>query len=164
MHGYLAQFWQQRAPAERRTITLGATLLTIALLYAFIWYPIMQVQQRLQTSLPQMRAAAAQMHIQAIEMRRLRNLPPKSTSWNLRSALESTAAHSPLGAPSQLLALDVNRVRITFNAVAFDSWIEWVKTLQTEQGVRVEAVEILALAEPGMVNIQAVLASSARLP
>ena len=153
----ITYFWQHRNHAERRTITIGGTVLAIALLYAFIWYPLTQEQQRLKTSLPLMRAAAAQMQIQASEVIRLRNLPPKSTDNNLRSALDFAATRSAVGTPSQLTYLDNGRARITFNTAAFDSWIEWVKILQAEQGVRVESTEIQTLAEPGMVKIEVVL-------
>lgn len=151
-----AQFWQQRTPAERRTIAIGGTLLAIALLYAFIWHPLMQERQRLRAALPQLRAAAAQMQLQAAEINHLRNLPPKSFNNNMRNALEYMSAHSAIGSLS-ISTLDSDRARVSFDAVAFDSWIEWVKMLQAEQGVRVESAEVFALAEPGMVKIQAVL-------
>jgi general secretion pathway protein M len=159
----LKQFWQQRTHTERRTLTIGGALLAIALLYAFIWHPLTQEQQRLRAALPQLRAAAAQMQIQAAEVKRLRNLPQKSAQPNLRSALEYMSAHSAIGSPA-ISPMDADHARITFNAVAFDGWIEWVKTLQAEQGVRVESAEVFALAEPGMVKIQAVLSASGSHP
>ncbi len=153
-------FWRQRTQAERRTLTLGGTVLAIALLYAFIWHPLSQERQRLQASLPQLRTAAAQMRLQSAEVARLRSLPQKDFGNNLRSAVEYANAHGNIGAPSQIMALDEGRVRIEFNAVAFDSWVDWLNILQTEQGVRVESAEITALPEPGMVNIKAVLAGA----
>jgi len=152
----IAHFWQQRTHTERRTIMIGGSILTIALLYAFIWHPLTQERQRLRAALPHLRAAAAQMHFQAAEISRMRNLPPKSFNNNLRGALDFMSAHSAIGSPS-ISALDSGRARISFDAVAFDSWIEWVKMLQAEQGVRVESAEVFALAEPGMVKVQAVL-------
>jgi general secretion pathway protein M len=157
-------FWRQRTQAERRTLTLGGAVLAIALLYAFIWHPLSQERQRLQASLPQLRAAAAQMRIQSAEVTSLRNQPKKNFGNSLRSALDYASAHSNVGAPSQTIPLDAGRVRVEFNAAAFDSWIDWVNLLQTEQGIRVESAEIIALAEPGMVKIKAVLASAGNRP
>ena len=154
------QFWQQRTHNERRTLLSAGTLLVVALLYAFIWHPVTQARQQLQTTLPQLRAAAAQMQHAAIEVARLRTLPQKNFNGNLSSTVESTALHSPIGSPSAVSVLDGGRTRVTFNAVAFDHWIDWVKTLQSEQGIRVESAAIFALTEPGMVKIQAVLSSS----
>lgn len=164
MRTTIAQFWQQRNHTERRTIAIGGTVLAIALLYAFIWQPMTQEQQYLRQALPQMRAAAAQMHMQATEVDRLRSLPQKNFNNSLSGALEYAAARSSVGAPSQLTPLNDGRTRIAFNATAFDSWIEWIRVLQAEQGLRVESVEISALAEPGMVKTQTVLSLPSKRP
>ena len=160
----LHQFWQQRSRNERRTLRIGGIVLAIALLYAFVWYPLSQEQQRLRNALPQARAAAAQMQFQAQEVARMRSLPQKTSNNNLRSAVESASARNNLGAPAEFLPLGTDRARITYNSAVFESWIEWVKFLQLEQGVRVESADITALTEPGMVKIQAVLASSGVRP
>jgi len=160
MPSNITLFWRQRTPAERRTLTLGGAVLAIALSYAFIWHPLSQERQRLQASLPQLRAAAAQLRMQSAEVARLRQLPQKDFGNSLRSAIEFANAHSSIGAPSQIVPLDAGRVRVEFNAVAFDSWIDWANVLQTEQGVRIESAAVIALAEPGMVNIKATLAGA----
>jgi general secretion pathway protein M len=164
MQEHLKQFWQQRNPDERRTLRIGGIVLAIALLYAFVWYPLSQGQQRLRNTLPQVRAAAAQIQLQAQEVSRLRSLPPKAASNNLRSAVDAATARSSIGAPAEFLPLDAGRARIIFNNAIFDRWIEWVKFLQLEQSIRVETADITALTEPGMVKIQAVLAPSGTRP
>lgn len=158
----ILSFWRQRTPAERRTITIGGGALLIALIYAFVWHPLQQERGRLRTSLPQLRTAAAQLHADAVEVARLRTSAPQQAGDNLPAAIESAAARTGLGKPTQLTPLDTGRARIVFNAAAFDAWIEWLKIMQTEQTVRVESSEINALAEPGMVKIQAVLAAPGR--
>jgi general secretion pathway protein M len=155
----LTLFWRQRTPAERRTLTLGGAVLAFALLYAFVWHPLSEERQRLQDSLPQLRGAAAQMRLQAAEVARLRNLPQKNLGNNLRAAMDAASSRSGVGTPTQIIALDAGRVRVEFNAVAFDSWIDWANLLQTEQGVRVVSAAVVALSEPGMVSVQAVLSS-----
>lgn len=164
MQERLQQFWQQRSRNEQRTLRIGGIVLAIAFLYAFVWYPLAQAQQHLRSTLPQMRAAAAQMQFQAQEVARMRNLPPKTISNNLRSAVESATARGSIGAPAEFLPLDAGRARITYQSAIFDHWIEWIKYLQVEQGVRVESADITALTEPGMVKVQAVLAPSGVRP
>lgn len=159
MPAILTQFWRQRTHAERRTLALGGAVLVIALLYAFIWQPLSEERRRLESALPQMRNAATQMRIAAAEVTHLRNSPPKTFTQNLGGALNAANAHSPLGAPSQIMPMDAGRIRLEYNAVSFDGWIDWANLLQTEHGVRIESAEITALAEPGMVKIKAVLAS-----
>jgi len=160
MPSNITLFWRQRTPAERRTLALGGAVLAIALLYAFIWHPLSQERQRLQASLPQLRAVAAQLRMQSAEVTLLRQLPQKDFGNSLRSAIEFANAHGGIGAPSQIVPLDAGRVRVEFNAIAFDSWIDWANVLQTEQGVRIESAAVIALAEPGMVNIKATLAGA----
>lgn len=160
----LRHLWQQRTPAERRTLRSVGAILAIALMYAFVWHPLAQERQRLGSALPQLRAAAAKMHVQAQEIARTRNLPQKPLNNNLRSAVDDATTRSSINAPSEFLPLDAGRARVTFNNTAFDRWIEWVKFLQVEQGIRVESADITALAESGTVKIQAVLAPSGVRP
>lgn len=160
----ILSFWNQRTAAERRTITIGGGTLVIALIYAFVWHPLQQERNRLQASLPQLRTAAAQFHADAAEVVRLRASAPKQSQskGDLQAAIESAAARTGLGKPAQLNPLDSGRARIAYNVAAFDAWIKWLKIMQTEQAVRVESLAINALAEPGMVKIQAVLAAPGR--
>ena len=164
MKAQIIHFWRQRSAAERRSLSIGAVVLGIALFYALLWYPLTQERNHLRETLPQLRAAAAQMQIEAAETLRLRNMPQKSVNPNLREALEYAAVHSSIGAPSQFIPIDAERVRIIYNATAFDRWIDWAKILQTEHRVRIESVEIFALGEPGMVKVQAVLAPTGVSP
>ena len=160
----LRHLWQQRTSAERRTLRSAGVILAIALIYTFAWHPLAQERQRLRSALPQLRMAAAKMHFQAQEVARMRNLPQKPLNNNLRSAVDDATTRSSLNAPSEFLLLDAGRARVTFNSTAFDRWIEWVKLLQIEQGIRVESADITALAESGTVKIQAVLAPSGARP
>ncbi len=160
----IKQLWQQRTPAERRTLTIGGVLLSIGLLYALLWYPLAQERQRLRADLPQLRTAAAQMQLQAREVVRLRNLPSKPSTHNLRSALDTSSAHSKLSAPAEFMPLDAGRARVTYAAASFDNWIRLVEILQAEHGIRLESAKVTALAEPGMVKIQAVLAANESRP
>lgn len=153
----LTHFWRQRSTAEQRTLALGCAVAALALLYAFVWHPLSEQRQRLQETLPQMRVAAAQLRLQAAEVTRLRTLPQQSLGNHPRSILDVVGARGSIGVPSQLIALDAGRVRVEFNAIAFDNWVDWAKQLQAEHGVRIESAAIIALSEPGMVGIKAVL-------
>ena len=154
---YWQAFWQQRSPAERRTLSIGGGVLLLALLYALLWYPLSQERQRLKTSLPQLRATAALMQVQAQEVARLRQLPAQTSTADLRSAIDKATAGNPLGAPLELMPLDAGRMRVSTSAVSFDAWVAWVKALQAEHGVRVESASVSALTAPGLVKVQAVL-------
>ncbi len=155
-------FWQQREPRERAIIAGGAALLIIALLYAFVWEPIVQDRERLQTRVPQLIASARQIEQDASEIERLRALPRAPVSaQGLQSAIEQSAAASNLRDKITRVAADGNnRSRVQLAAVAFDQWLSWVAKLQNEQRIRVEAAQVEALAEPGMVKVNAVFVSA----
>ena len=61
-----------------------------------------------------------------------------------------------------MTALSPERTQVTLNAVAFDRWVEWSRSLATESALLVESAQISATGEPGMVKVQAVFAQPAR--
>jgi len=155
-------FWQQREPRERAILAGGAALLLVALLYAFVWEPITQDRKRLQTRVPQLIASARQIEQDAAEIERLKALPRAPVSaQGLQSAIEQAAVAGNVREKiTRVTTESNNRSRVQFAEVAFDQWLAWVATLQNEQRIRVEAAQVEALAEPGMVKVNAVFVSA----
>lgn len=152
-------WWRQRAPRERQLMSWGGAGLLAALCYAYLWQPLSTERLKLRASLPQLRADAAGMAAQAKEAEQLRQ--------NVRSALSGPALQDAIqkamneaginGERMQITLLDEHRANISIQKVAFDSWTTLTAGLQREKHVRLESCSIEALAEEGMVQVQAVM-------
>ena len=160
MKKQLIQFWRSRAARERVVLAGGAALLVLALGYAYGWLPIQRDAAQLRKALPQLRAQAQQMALDAEEAKRLRGRPALAQDGgSLAAVVEERATAGGLReAFDSIAAQDAGRVRVVLPAVAFDAWLGWLGELQASHGVRVESARIQAGEEAGVVAVEAVLA------
>jgi general secretion pathway protein M len=156
-------FWQARNPREQKVLALGAGLLLLALLYAYLWQPMNQERERLRTQLPAMRGALAAMKDQGREIAQLKTGTAATERLPLAQIIDQSAAAAGVKEKlTQVTPLAPDRVQVTLNSVAFDKWLAWLKALQGEHAVRVESAQIAAAGDPGNTRVQAVLIAPAR--
>ena len=160
MKKQLIQFWRSRAPRERVVLAGGAALLVLALGYAYGWLPIQRDAAQLRKALPQLRAQAAQMALDAEEAKRLKGRPTLAREGgSLAAVIEERATAAGLREAFESIApQDAGRVRVALPAVGFDAWLAWLGELQASHGVRVESARIQAGEVAGVVAVEAVLA------
>lgn len=160
MKTQLIQFWRSRAPRERVVLAGGGALLVLALGFAYGWLPMQREAAQLRQSLPQLRAQAQQMSLDAEEASRLKGRPAVvGQGGSLAAVIEQRATAAGLrDRVESITPQDAGRVRVVLPEVAFDAWLGWLGELQASQGVRVESARVEVTGEAGMVRIDAVLA------
>jgi len=152
--------WDGRATQERRLIAIGSLTLTPLVAYFLLWQPAHLANTKLLVSVPAMRTQAAHIRLQALEAESVRHLPhPAVLDANaLKSAIEESAVRHQLR--TAISSLDVqppNTVRMTLDSVSFDLWINWLRSLQQEQHIRVTSSGIAPLPQPGLVKVNVTL-------
>jgi type II secretory pathway component PulM len=76
----------------------------------------------------------------------------------VKTAIEESATRHQLFAElTTVTAQEPYGARITLTAVSFETWLAWLRELQTSQHLRVDSVAITQLDDPGMVAIRATL-------
>lgn len=150
-------FWEARAERERLILLAGAALVALAALYAFVWEPGLKASARLSAVLPRLRAQVDDMRLQQKEIVLLRKSSvTASQAADLRALLRASAARGPIAGSAHVLEWrSSERVAFAAPAVDFDRWLQWAGSVQRELGIRIESCTITALAEPGMVRIEA---------
>ena len=154
------RYWDGRAAQERRAIAIGALILSPVVAYFMLWQPAHVANAKLLASIPAMRTQAAHLRTQAVEAETVRHLPhPAVLDANaLKAAIEESAVrHQLRGAISSLDAQPPNVVRMTLDSVSFEQWINWLRSLQQEQHIRVASTGIAPLPQSGLVKINATL-------
>lgn len=157
MRTRLREAWESRAPRERVIVAVLALTLGAAL-YGWLVHSGGQAHVRLQASVATLRAQAAGLELQAVEIERLRvaPLPPASTT-DLRALVEVHIEKAGLShALAKIDAPDANQMVVAFGPVEFSTWLTWVGGLKSQQ-VRLSACRIEALPAPGMVSVTATL-------
>lgn len=156
--------WQKLAPRERQVISWGGAVLLAGVMYAYLWQPLSADRAKLRATLPQLRSNAAAIAAQSEEVRQLRNNPRVSLSGPaLLAAIQRDIDEARVGGNSaQISLLDESRSSITFQKVSFESWTELTSHLQNNQYIRLESCTVAALAEPGVVRVQAIMAAGTK--
>jgi type II secretory pathway component PulM len=155
----LAGLWQSRAPAERKLLAAAALACAIVLVATLAWLPLERLRTRLAAEIPALSASIALMRRQAEEVQRVRPLPASTpaTLAPLASLVASGALTHALPGAQAVLA-DERRLKITASDAAYGSLLESVAQAQGVHGLSVESARIEALAAPGRVRAELVLA------
>ena len=157
----LREWWQARAPRERAVILVLGALLGVALYLGWV-RTAAQARAQLAPRVSALRAEAARVDEQALEIQRLRSTPPAAASQtDLRALLQARV--NAAGLDRALTRIDVQdpaHVQVTFGGVSFAGWLNWVADLQA-QHVRLDTVRIEALSTPGLVSVSATFARPA---
>ncbi len=156
-------FWHARNSRERAVLTIGSMFLSLALLYGMAWLPISEGRKKLTVSLPQLRADAAQMHTDLQQIAGLQG-NTGAASGDARRAVESGLQVAGLrDKVSAVDRVDNQRVRLTLNGVGFDGLLGFLETMQSQQRLRVESLQLQA-AESGRVKGSVTLVGPAVSP
>jgi type II secretory pathway component PulM len=77
----------------------------------------------------------------------------------LRIAVEKSAKEASL--PLLVVPGELNSVRISVDNISFAQWLQWQRTLDSDQHIRVSSAMVVASPESGMVKLQATLTNGA---
>ncbi|HET7728963.1 MAG TPA: type II secretion system protein GspM [Usitatibacter sp.] len=150
-------WWQDRPARERRVIAYLLALAALAILFA-LGLQAERTRERLAGELPRLRASLAALERDGQEAKRLRAMPAPTP---LPAApLAAFAASAGAVAGAQVAVIDERRVRLTGADVSFASLLEWLGQARASHGLRVESARLEALAAPGRVRAELVLARS----
>ncbi len=155
----LKQFWSERAPRERSILLLGGILLVGVILYLIAIEPAWTGIARLEKSLPQQRANAAELEALLAEVKALKGRPAVATmtAADSRSALESSLTKAGIKA-ARIVPLSDGDVQLTFSDVPVSKWAPWLANVERELGARSTAVTVTGRdAAPGNVDVELAL-------
>ncbi|MEW5791603.1 MAG: type II secretion system protein GspM [Pseudomonadota bacterium] len=157
----LKSLWQARNPRERWLIGVGLPLLVLSLLYVYLWMPLDKERQRLRQSVPALRIASQKLQQQAQEAQSLKQRVPQgqdAAPADLAAMLRQSAASQGLREP-QVTQASAEQLRVSLAEADFGALIRWLEFLQSQHGLRAQALEIKALSEQGKVAAQVTLSS-----
>jgi general secretion pathway protein M len=118
----LKQFWAERAPRERAILLAGGVLLALVIVYLVLIEPAWTGIARLEKSLPQQRANAAELEALLAEVKALKAKPAVATmsAADARGALEGSLTRAGLKA-TRIVPLSDGDIQLTFSDVPAQS-------------------------------------------
>lgn len=153
----LDDFWGERAPREKKLITIGGTVLALVVLYWLVLDPALSGRATLRADLPAMQRRLAQMTADASEARLLAARAQGSTPTGnaLKEALAASLAQRGLVA-TQLNVAGPN-VQLQLKNAQFGSWLAWLDDVRRQFKVKASQAHVSALKDDGQVDVTATL-------
>jgi type II secretory pathway component PulM len=154
-----AQWWQLRSRSERMLLTAAAGIAVLALAWLVVWQPLARDTDRLGRQIENDRAALVDARRRADEIAGLARNAPSVVPAEPRAALDAVLAQQNLKvATTTIERIDNERIRLTFDAIGFDTLTAFLDALQRDARLRVVELVATARVEPGQVRADVTLA------
>lgn len=154
----LGNWWEERAPSERRILLLLGFVLVVFILYSLLWQPMLTARNQARSDYVAARQTYNWMAANASAIDAVRGHSQGAVSANnhwVRNINQSAAAaglalkgFTPQGNQS---------VRVALEAQPFANVMQWFSQLRQQAGVAPASVVISASNSPGRVNVQVTL-------
>lgn len=155
----LRLFWAERVPRERAILLAGGAALLAVLVFLLLIEPAYTSIGRLERSLPQQRAGAAELDSLLSEVKTMRARPQVASvsSGDVRAAVDASLTRAGFKA-ARIVPLSDGDLQLTFSDVPFGSWAPWLAGIERELGARATSVNIAARDKtPGNVDVELAL-------
>jgi general secretion pathway protein M len=157
----LTQWFEERAPREKKLLLVCGVLVALALVYNVLWEPAYDGRAQIVAKLPLLEAQLADVQLQVDEARQLKAVaaarPPAGIA--LREALGASLTQAGV-ANAQFTVLGKG-VQIDAKAVPFAAWMAWLDQVRREQHVRVINAHASAEVKQGRATVSATLQPAA---
>ncbi|MDO4638160.1 MAG: type II secretion system protein M [Lautropia sp.] len=135
----LLQKWASLAPRDRRMLVIAACFLLVIVFWQLLLDPAWVGRQRLQKTLPALRADLAQMDHMAGEARELANAAdaPAETVAQITSRLEQSLLARGLDKDMAKVQAQGDIIEVRLHQAPFESWIFWLDAAVRETRTRI---------------------------
>ncbi|MBY5994003.1 type II secretion system protein GspM [Ferrimonas balearica] len=150
------QWWSDRTDQEQRLLTLLAPVLVIGLFYWAVWSPIANGLDQAERAVQAERVALGQIKDNANRYVSLqRDSGPRPGGGNLSQVASRTAATK--GLTIARMQPQGDKLQLWLDDTRFETLMGWLAELQQQQGVTVEALDITAANDPGLIQVRRLL-------
>ncbi len=141
----LSRRWRQLDARTQTIASIGALLLIVAILYAYVWLPAARERERVTARLPQLSAQLAMMQRQAEEIRVLNGASAIAPAPPVTA---DTAALQNLFGEGAQASIDANRgFRIVIPKISYAKW--WDRLGDADARHQLQLVNLTLRALPG---------------
>ena len=160
----LKLFWAERAPRERAILLVGGFALLAVIMFLVLIEPAYTGIGRLERSLPQQRAGAAELEALLSEVKTMRARPQVASvsAGDVRAAIDTSLTRAGIKA-ARIVPLSDGDMQLTFSDVPYASWAPWLAGIERELGARATSVTVSARDKtPGNVDVELALRMARR--
>ncbi|RKW38413.1 MAG: type II secretion system protein M [Lautropia sp.] len=135
----LLQKWASLAPRDRRMLIIAGCFLLVIIFWQVLLEPAWVGRQRLQKTLPTLRADLAQMDHMAAEARELANAAdaPAETVAQVTVRLEQSLLARGMDKEAAKVQAQGDIIEVRFHQAPFENWIFWLDAAVRETRTRI---------------------------
>lgn len=145
-----SEFWAVRDARERAMLSMAALVITFGLTYALLIDPALSGRDQLNKNLPVLRQQAAQLQALSKEAAALSVKSAAPLIAMSKENIEAALARNGLKPQSVILTGDFAKVQLA--ATSFADTLHWLDEMQKTALLSVVDANVVALAQPDMVN------------
>jgi general secretion pathway protein M len=155
-------WWNAQSERDRRVLMIGAAIVSLFLVWSFVWHPLAVRRALLSEQLDGARRDLASMRVAQAEVERLRNAGVRSRAdrqgKSLLALADVTARGAGLeGVLKRLEPVAAHSVRASFEFASFDALIGWMEGLARDYGVQITDFSADRVDAAGLVNARVTL-------
>lgn len=162
----MREWWDALATRERLILIAGSALLTLILLWALLWQPLVGSVRELESEVATQRDNLRWMQQSAAELQQLRGSGALAAAGlggrSLLAVADQSARSAGLGNGLKRIEPEgADAVRVRLEGVSFDAMVGWLDGLSREAGVFASSIAIERGAALGQVNVRLTLQAAA---
>ncbi|KLU24865.1 hypothetical protein EOS_17865 [Caballeronia mineralivorans PML1(12)] len=153
----LTEWFEARAPREKKLLAGGGALVIAALVYNVLWAPAYDGRAKIAANLPQLEVQLAEVQVQADEARALKAVAAVRAPAGV--ALRDTLATSlsQAGIAQAQLAVLGKGVQVDVKNAPFGAWMSWLDQVRREDHVRVVNAQVTGEEKLGLATVSVTL-------
>lgn len=135
----LLQKWASLAPRDRRMLLIAGAFLAVIIFWQVLLEPAWVGRQRLEKSLPTLRAELAQMDSLAAEAKELANAAdaPVEPAARIATRLEQSLQARGMDKEAAKVQVQGDIIEVRFHQAPFENWIFWLDGAVRETRTRI---------------------------
>ncbi|NOY72133.1 MAG: type II secretion system protein M [Gammaproteobacteria bacterium] len=160
----MKEILENLSSSERRTLIIGAVVLSVLILYLIVWQPVFNSTEKLRQQLVSEQDTLSWMGVAAQEIKALQgdhSAVVNRGDSSLLSIVDQTARSSNLAsALKRVEPKGQNEVRVRLEQASFNDVARWLLQLQNKQGISVSTITVDRQDASGIANINLMLQGS----
>ena len=145
-----SEFWAARDDRERTMLAMAGLVMTLGLTYALLIDPALSGRDQLNKGLPELRLQFAQLQAMSKEAATLSGKSVAPLVAMSKENIEASLARNGLKPQNVMVTGDFAKVQLT--AASFSDMLNWLEDMQKTALLSVADANIIAQAQPDMVN------------
>lgn len=149
-----AAAWDRASRRERRIMITGSIIVAIAVVWGFLWQPLLADIERTREERLRVGTLLAQTRVAFDEGAGLARASPKASAVDPRGAVTRALADRGIRVASAGIDLRDSRVHVVLPDVRFDALVAALDALARDEGLRPVEATLTARVEPGTVRAE----------